>query len=105
MCYICLEYGHVFEDPVRYQQPHFELDDCPQEVFTGCPFCGGEYEETTVCKKCGMIIGITQGKYGLCPWCEEDAEERFQKLLEENFTAEELEFLNVQYEGRYFGLE
>jgi hypothetical protein len=103
--YICLDCGQVFNRPYVSRETHYEVDGNPTETFDLCPSCfSSDIEEADVCAICGVYIGESQAKYHLCPECEQAAEEKFKQVLKEGFTEEEIEFLNNQYEGRYFGI-
>ena len=47
MIYKCCECGHLFEDG---EESHW-VEDYGEE-FSGCPVCGGTYEETVQCRGC-----------------------------------------------------
>jgi hypothetical protein len=42
--YKCLDCGRTFSTPKYWQETH-GLDYGPYEQFSGCPFCGGDYED------------------------------------------------------------
>ena len=99
--YICLDCGNLFDDT--------ELVDLSDKSvgYTGyaCPYCGSQdFEETVYCELCDRVIGKSQARFGLCPYCEEAVDRRFRNLLAQNFTTAELIFLNNQYDGEFFGL-
>lgn len=56
MSYICLECGNVFEEgeQITFQENMGECFgiSCNKKI-SGCPKCGGEYEESTPCAVCG----------------------------------------------------
>lgn len=104
--YICLTCRRVFEDPLIVPETHFELPEHPVEKFPVCPACEeANYEEAQECVMCDTFTEESQLKAFLCPQCQKAAEARFIRLLSDNFTREELEYLNEYYDGRYFGLE
>ena len=93
--YICLDCGNVFD------KCEYETDEMGQK-WQLCPVCKGEsIDEAVHCKKCHEATGREQARYGLCADCETDAERRFINMLSK-FTKEEIEYLNNQYDGRYF---
>jgi DNA-directed RNA polymerase subunit RPC12/RpoP len=101
--YICLECGHVFDEPEIVLEIHDELPEHPVERFCACPDCGdGGFEEAQYCSLCRKPISKSQARFCLCPECEEAAEKRFKKILRELFTKNELEYLNNQYDGENF---
>ena len=101
--YICLECGSVFDEPYVIYETHTELDEQPKETFYVCPHCKEPaYEETENCILCDKYIGKSQAQFHLCPDCEMEAEKRFKKILAENFTKDEIKYLNNQYDGEYF---
>jgi DNA-directed RNA polymerase subunit RPC12/RpoP len=103
--YICLDCGRVFNKPREAHEAHDELPERPYETFAECPGCGGEdIERAETCAECDAYIGESQARYNLCPMCESSAEARFKQILSEQFTKNELEYLNNQYDGLRFGL-
>lgn len=74
------------------------------EPIPECPECGGEYEKVRMCSQCDTYIGESQARFNLCLDCEIDAEKRFEDMLLASFTKAELEYLNNQYQGEYFGI-
>lgn len=68
------------------------------------PHCGEQYEEAETCENCGEHISEAQReKSGLCKDCETALVIRFNALLRENFTEKEIEILNAEFDGEYFG--
>lgn len=104
--YICLNCAYKFETALCMEDKHLEAEGYVTEKYYICPACHSEdFEHTKVCKCCKEIIGETQARYGMCPICEEDTEESFEKLLQKNFTKKQIEYLNNQYEGKQFGIK
>jgi len=102
--YICLECGKQFDTPDTVTIVHHELQGGAKEVFCYCPHCGdSQYEFAKECTICGTVIGETQARFGLCGGCEENADKKFRDALKQ-FKKEEIEYLNNQYDGDYFGL-
>lgn len=67
--YKCLECGAIFDDNEmgNWTEPH-------GEEMTGCPCCGGAYEEAVMCDECGEWFfrdELTCGKYKVCRDCLE----------------------------------
>lgn len=102
---ICGNCGHAFETALQAHEPHPELDGCPSEIFCVCPRCGsGDIENARTCDICGEWYPVDAlPSYGLCRKCLNASDERFKRLLSENFTAGEIEYLNDVYDGAYFG--
>lgn len=53
--YTCTSCGLTFDNPLHYVEVH-GLDYPPYEDFYECPYCGGRFVETTICKSCGNAI-------------------------------------------------
>lgn len=65
-----------------------------------CPRCrGADFDEAKVCELCGE--SYTSSRFnGVCPKCIAEVEERFSKMLNDNFSEFELSILNSVYDGR-----
>jgi hypothetical protein len=53
--YKCVDCGHIFDDgeeAIR-EEKHPYGDTTASEYFSECPVCGGDFETTHDCKKCG----------------------------------------------------
>lgn len=72
MAYICLECGHIFEEGEQntWKENRGECFgvSCFQYL-SGCPKCGGEYEESTPCEICGSEHLEEDLNGGLCDEC------------------------------------
>lgn len=69
---------------------------------TICPKCLSDwYSPLKSCEKCGLGISEEQARFRMCPFCEEETEKRFTDFMK-TFTKYERDFLNNQYDGRYF---
>jgi hypothetical protein len=72
MAYICLECGHIFEEGEQktWKENRGECFgvSCFQYL-SGCPKCGGEYEESTPCSICGSEQLEEDLNGGLCDEC------------------------------------
>jgi hypothetical protein len=53
--FICLDCGATFEEPKHFVEKH-GLDTPPYEHFSGCPVCGGAYDEAVECDRCGELV-------------------------------------------------
>lgn len=72
MSYICLNCGNVFEDgeQITFQENRGEYFGVPcSKKISGCPKCGGEYEESTPCDICGSEHLEEDLNGGLCDEC------------------------------------
>jgi DNA-directed RNA polymerase subunit RPC12/RpoP len=72
MSYICLDCGNIFEEgeQITFQEnmgEHFGVS-CSKKI-SGCPLCGGEYEESTPCVFCGSEHLEEDLNGGLCDEC------------------------------------
>jgi DNA-directed RNA polymerase subunit RPC12/RpoP len=64
MTYKCLDCGHLFEEG---EESHFSEEH--GESYTGCPICGGAYEDTRPCKHCGADHLEDDLRNGFCIGC------------------------------------
>jgi hypothetical protein len=72
MSYICLDCGNIFEEgeQITFQENRGELFGVPcSKKISGCPVCGGEYEESTQCSICGSEHLEEDLNGGLCDEC------------------------------------
>lgn len=100
--YVCETCGEMFDTPGIMKFVHCEIDSKASETFSCCPRCGGDdFFEFKRCRKCGGIVKRDNTE-SLCPGCRADAVTRFKKLLKDNFTADEIDYLNVVYDGESF---
>ena len=72
MSYICLDCGHIFEEGEQTERSENRGEywgvSCFQYL-SGCPKCGGEYEESTPCAICGSEHLEEDLNGGLCDSC------------------------------------
>lgn len=55
--YICQSCGYIFDNPAMIPEFHDELDECPSEVFFGCPYCKStDIDESVRCDMCGKYV-------------------------------------------------
>ena len=106
--YICLDCGETFSEPGKRVDRTIEESfgmfpyKCILDLYHTCPHCGStDIEESVSCRICGKPMGITQGKYHMCADCEIETDKLFKKLLKDNFTQDQIDYLNNQYEGEY----
>lgn len=64
MAYKCLKCGHIFEEG---EQKTFT--ESYGETMSGCPCCGGSYEETEACEICGAEHLEKDLMGGVCEEC------------------------------------
>lgn len=90
--YKCVECGHLFEDGEQssWKEAH-------GESFTGCPLCKGSYEEINPCKICGSYLHDFDEDF--CNDCKKDVQSRFKNIISQEFSEEEIELLNILYDG------
>lgn len=113
MSYICLDCGRIFEDGEQKtwseSRGEFWGVSCSEEM-SGCPDCGGDYEEITLCEICGEEEA---GKGGVCKKCidehrkdfdlcykigaEEPEEIKINSLLKSLFEPSDIEAILVEY--------
>ena len=72
MSYICLDCGNIFEEgeQITFQENKGEyFGETVYKKISGCPLCGGEYEESTSCAICGSEHLEENLNGGLCDEC------------------------------------
>lgn len=84
----CDECSSVFETPVEWVEEH-------GEKWSGSPCCKGDYSEVKECD-CGEYMPADEK---FCDKCKKQLKEQFSRLLHENFDEEEIEMLNVLFDG------
>jgi RecJ-like exonuclease len=97
--YKCVACGHLFEDGEQktYRENMGECHGSPAyQEFSVCPICGEDYEEVKPCKICGSYEHETDN--GFCEECQKDIMKRFNQLIKDNFSEEEIEFLKEEQE-------
>jgi RecJ-like exonuclease len=97
--YKCVACGHLFEDGEQnvYRENVGECHGSPAyQEFSVCPICGEDYEEVKPCKICGSYEHETDEDF--CDECQKDIIKRFNALVNENFSEEEIEFLKEEQE-------
>lgn len=101
--YICDECGETFEEPKTYCEDRGEFwgQPCREEISVS-PCCEGDYSEAGTCELCGEYYNEETAKeYNLCcDDCAESLENKFKKILHENFTEYEIKVINSIYDGR-----
>lgn len=72
MAYKCVECGNIFEEgeQIRWDEDRGEFwgSSC-SETMSGCPCCGGSYEETKACEICGSEHLENELLNGVCEEC------------------------------------
>lgn len=72
MMFICVDCGHVFDEPRWYKGDRLEhFGTTCREEWSGCPICGGSYVPTTCCDMCGETILDDYYRIGRHIVCEE----------------------------------
>ena len=70
--YKCVECGHIFEkgEEKHWTESRGEFWGMPaSETMTGCPRCGGDFEETQPCVICGTETSWDALSGGVCFGC------------------------------------
>lgn len=90
----CGDCGYLFEeDEIKnYSEKVGEvgLQDAYMN-FSGCPNCGGGYEEIQACKLCGEYEENLDDGY--CKSCINDIFKRLNSIIDDEFSEEEKDFL------------
>ena len=99
--YVCEDCKAMFDAPEMAADvlTHGEnrIDDIGYTYI--CPVCKSEYiDELERCPVCREYAERLKA-YGCCDACELELRRRFKKLLEDNFTAKEIEILNESFDG------
>lgn len=74
MSYKCLDCGHIFEcgEETYHTESRGEYWGSPCSVtISGCPFCGGDYQESIPCQICGKENLEDELHGGVCEECLE----------------------------------
>lgn len=100
--YICNECRITFYEPFVVKENHgMEGGYCEEKEC--CPFCGsGDFEEATVCEKCGRDMPQSQNEFHLCKKCEQNADEKWsviQNFIDLVFDDNERAYINWKAEG------
>ena len=95
--YICLECGHVFDEPTTWSESRPYGEGYAYEGFSGCPCCQGGYEEAFECEFCGEYFSKDDLDNGCCEKCKEDVKQRIAKAIFNEFTYNEYEALPEDY--------
>lgn len=95
--FVCAECGYVFDEPEKWVEEHGER-------MSGCPACGGNFDDAKKCELCGEEYSTNLSTQGdlCCEKCSSVIEETFENLLHSNFTEYEISILNSIYEGKDF---
>lgn len=65
--YICGDCGKLFEEPKGWSQNHGEPH--LTERWSGCPKCGGGFDEAIRCSRCGKYFDAEETSHGYCEDC------------------------------------
>ena len=104
MPYICEDCGAVFGVP-RQIPDRYRRALRPAVYYETCPAClGANFVPAKPCSLCrGGWLDRTSD-LDICADCAAAAAVKFEKLLAQNFTHEEIYALNIAYENRPFGM-
>lgn len=70
--YRCYECGNIFEIPKTWEEDRSQFWGMPcRERLSGCPECGGSYDEVCECAICGMDHAEDEMYNGICEDCIE----------------------------------
>lgn len=92
MWYVCLDCGHIFEDGEerRYDDILDVIDGVPYaEPSACCPICGGQYEDASICRKCGGAFAPDKVVGDL--YCRECLDEFMTAENMKRYISEDLE--------------
>ena len=94
----CEECGHLFEEGEQKNVIDMHgFSHGEGEKYSVCPRCDGNYEEVKPCKICGSYEDVNDGEF--CDNCKIKVQKTFSQLMNEHFSVEERELLNILYEG------
>ena len=86
-----------------FKELHDELSRKRYEEFYVCPMCGDtDYAAVKQCKVCDEFSEDVQ--LGRCPDCVDDIVDKFETLIAQHFDIDEIELLNIAYDGKDFGV-
>ena len=86
--YKCRECGNIFDygdESVWSEDRGFIGDERVYEVMGGCPCCGGSYDETVRCKKCGSEHLEDELFDGVCEDCLVDIKSTYKYNIKKCF--------------------
>lgn len=92
MAYICTECGHIFDEgeEMHWTESH-------GEEFSGCPMCGGSFEQASHCKHCYGDFLEDSLYNGWCEECLRDmiTYDNFWIYLKEHELVADFMFVNL----------
>lgn len=95
MMYKCSDCGLVFDNPKVYSEdrtPYGGMADPGfTETYTGCPSCGGNYDEAMKCVRCDDEYISTESRYPFCEGCLQDLITVYCEVMSDNFRPDEYE--------------
>lgn len=77
----CKKCGATFETPNYWKETH-GLDFPPYEIFSKCPKCGEDFEETIRCEICGERFLEDELSGGCCDGCIDKYRKNFEMCYE-----------------------
>lgn len=90
--YQCRVCGYVFDSPRHERLSVWDINERCYRLhdLEECPNCASENFDTAApCPICGENT-TDAGRWDACPSCRKKVRERFRKVMNENFTKEEL---------------
>lgn len=97
--YKCMECGHLFEEGEqktwKEERGEFWGDPCT-ETMSGCPLCKNAYEEIKPCAICDTYDH--DAKDEVCEHCKTDVIRRYNRIIKDNFSVEEIKLIDVLIE-------
>ena len=98
--YMCSECGAVYDElPTRTDLIGYYGSEPQYETYTHDEGrCGGWIKETAICKRCEESKIEDDFQDDFCKECSDVVYKKFKQLLNENFTADEIEWLYNNWE-------
>lgn len=95
--YKCCDCNLVFSEPKHYSEDRTPYGGMAEpgftEHFTGCPSCGGAYDEAMTCQRCEDTYISVESSYPFCAHCMSDLMNQYKKLIADNFREDEYDML------------
>ena len=94
-CYKCNECGHLFENGEEAIINEYKGEAWGQQIYekySACPVCKQtNYDEVSICKRCDEYGALEHNVF--CEKCKEEIKAKFEKLLDDNFTDDEIDYI------------
>lgn len=95
--YKCCDCNLVFSESKHYSEDRTPYGGMAEpgftEHFTGCPSCGGAYDEAMLCQRCEDTYISVESSYPFCAHCMSDLMNQYKKLIADNFREDEYDML------------